>query len=1287
MTARSISWKILKIIGIALVFLVGILVSLHLWFVSHAEDLLSELVREQSKGKLKLEVEKFRFNWLNRKMELRKAVFYTTNDSTATNGYRIEVDQLQLRLKALYPLIAEKKFLIDSLKLINPKITVTNLRTADGSTGEIQEHLSIAQEMGKVYNSIRDALKVLEVDRFRITNGQFVMINKVNPSPDEKPVAISRIDFHLDNLRVDSAAGTSQQKILFSDNVALQTTRQDIYFPDGRHRLSFSNFRINLQHRLAEFDSCTISARKGDTDSSSFTVFFDKLRMTNIDFDTLYKTEVIKADSVYCVNPQFRLNVNLKDKAIATAPKLDELLLQLTGDLHLNFAVVENGSFDINIKRNGHPSSFVSDHNNFEVQGLRVQKSAPKPVTVQRFAMAIRNYENFLRDSSFSIRFDSILLYSNRISLANFVFKEYKSGHANNQVGMPQFELYGLSWDELVFSRRLKAGQLVLYKPVINYTLKPKNGKPVNIFGAFREINKLLELHNLSIIDGEANLDFGKNASLKLKNVTSFISAQQLVRSHDLKSVRGSVERLMFTDGLFQVDDLSVNVTDAVLSNTGDQLQAATLSITQKNKLDINAGSIRVNSLLLDEENKEFLINNVNWANASVRILSPQKSITTKPAFSLLVNNIKGRKTKIDIHSAASTTSLFLDVIDIKKFTNDQSGLTTQDLSASGSNFIHKKEKTLLSIEKFALNDGSPSHLINVIYQKHTTEDSALIRLPSIDAVADISTMLKGHFNISSMEIAKPSAYIQTSLKEDDDDEKEPSPWPMVRIEKLRLKQPDLYITTKTSKGRSLFQWKGGEDNYLELEKFAVDSNEIQALNTGRLSFVLNGLIFRNAKGKTFRTKQGNVSATLENLRLHKNDADAWDWKGKLSNLSATNFIFDSLDKAGGRLEIKTAKLNDLMISSSLLLNTYELVKRNTTFTLKEATGTYQNNNNKFDWHNIRFDKNTRELAVDSFSYLPVLTQEEFMRTHPYQMDYAKVKTGRVSISRVDLDRFLKDTVLDLGTISVNDGWLDDFRDKRLPRQPGVIRPLPVEHLKRFPVKVSVDTLQLLNTEVKYGEFNEKTQAAGWIRVNRLNGYITNIRNHGAGPRDSLAMEATAWLEDSLYTALQVKGSYTDPLQGFIMKVQMGPADLRVLNGAIGPLAGASLKSGFVDTMTMQVKGNDQVAYGEMLMVYHDLKVTLAGKPNREKRSFLTRALNSIVNTVIKNKNTDRKGVVFFVRLQDRSALNYLVKTTLSGVGSSAGLGKNKRQLRRYLRRGLREGRQTADRGPQTMHD
>ncbi|MET0464377.1 MAG: hypothetical protein ABW007_14525 [Chitinophagaceae bacterium] len=1276
MTAITISRKILKVTAIIVAIVAGILVSFHFWFITLAEDLLSDLVTKQSNGKLALEVEKFRFNWFKKKMELRSAVFYTTNDSSSTKGYRIEVGQLQLRLKSLYSVIADKKFLIDSLNLINPTITVTNLHAPDSIDTAKQEHASLAQEMGKVYNSIREAMKVLEVDRFVIGNGRFVLVNKVNPLPDAMPVVVSNIHLRLDNFRIDSAGGTSQQKILFSDNVALQTTNQDIHFPDGRHRLSFRNFRINLQNRLAEFDSCTITARKGDSDSSSFTVFFDKLKMTNIDFDTLYRAEVIKADSVYCVNPQFRLNINLKEKTLNAAPKLDEILLQLAGNLHLKFAVVENGSFDINIKRRGHPSSFISDHNNFEVAGLRVHRSSPKPVTVERFAMAIRNYENFLRDSSLSIQFDSILLYNNRVSLANFVFREYKSGNANNRVGMPQFELYGLSWDDLVFSRNVKAEQLVLYKPVINYTIKPKKGKTADVFHAFAEVNRLLQLNNLNIIDGQVNLDFANNAQLKLENVTSFVSAKQLVKSRNIANIRAAVNTLMFTDGHFTMNDLRMHIRNAVLSNNGNEVQAASVIIHQKNKLDIQANNILINSVLIDEAKRLVTVNDIKWSSADIKIRDGKRN-SSKELQPFVINRIKGQNTKVSVQSGQQDISFFIQEINANQLSNEGNRWTTQKLNISGNNLTGKQGRNLLSIHQFKLADGLPSQLQNVLYRFHSNMDSILVKIPLIRSIADISGIIEGRFNIQSVDITQPDIHAHFVNREEDADEPELSPWPKFQVEQLKMQHPLISITMHSPKGNSRFEWKGKENNYVEVQKLATDSSEAQGMKAGRIAFILDGLIFTNSKGKTFHTKRGDLNAWLENVYIRRNDAGAWDWKGKLGNLTANHFAFDSLDKLGGRLEVESARLGNLYVSSSLLLNMYELVKRNTSFTLKETTGIYQNKQNRFSWNNLRFDKTTHELQLDSFSYIPMQTQEEFMRTHPYQKDYATLRTGPVSIGRVNIERYLKDTIVDLGSITVNDVQMEDFRDKRMPRAPGEIKPLPVKHLAKLPVRLNVDSVQLDNANIKYGEYNEKTQAAGWIHVNRLNALLTNVRNHGTTESDSIAIHATAYLEDSLFTALQLKGSYTDKLQGFVMKVQMGKADLRVLNDAVGPLAGASLKSGVLDTMTMLVRGNDNVAYGEMLMVYHDLKVSIAGKPQQEKKSFLKGVINSIVNTVLRNKNTDRKGVVFFARLQDRSALNYLVKITLSGVGSSAGLGKNKRQLKRYLRREAKAVRTT----------
>jgi hypothetical protein len=89
--------------------------------------------------------------------------------------------------------------------------------------------------------------------------------------------------------------------------------------------------------------------------------FFDSLLLTNIDFDTTYtRHDVIKADSVYCVNPQFSLDVKLgKKTGSGKPPKLDRIIQQLTGDMRLGFVIVNNATVNINTERNGNPSSFT----------------------------------------------------------------------------------------------------------------------------------------------------------------------------------------------------------------------------------------------------------------------------------------------------------------------------------------------------------------------------------------------------------------------------------------------------------------------------------------------------------------------------------------------------------------------------------------------------------------------------------------------------------------------------------------------------------------------------------------------------------------------------------------------------------------------------------------------------------------------------------------------------------------------------------------------------------------
>lgn len=1264
MAVNHITKKFMKIIAWILGVIALLLVCFHFWFINHAEQLIEDLVDAQSNGKLKLQVQKFKFNWFSNKMELRNAVFYSTDTATASTAYRFKVENIKLQVKEILPLVFDKKILIDSLQLINPNISVTRLRSVKDTSASSDTSLSLPQEMGRIYNSIQDALQVLKVNRFQIDNGTFSLINKIKP--DEKPIVISRLNFHLDNLQVDTSIAAGDQKILFSDNVSLQTTHQDILFPDGRHRLSFSNFRVNILKKLVEFDSCTVVATKGDSSTNSFSVFFDKLRMTNINFDTLYHAEVIKADSVYCFNPRFKLDVELEKRTGPTKPpKLNELIQQLTGDMHLAFVVVENGSFDINTIRDERPSSFTSDHNNFELQGLRIKKDAPRPLTVERFAMAIRNYENFLRDSTYIMEFDSILINNNRISLSNFSYKELKNNKAVNTVIMPQLELYGLYWDNLIFEQQLKAEMVTLYQPVINYDLSVnKKQSSKNVFDALAGVGKIMQLSNLNIIEGRVNLFFKNKAQLTLEGATASIHGQNLVSSRQLKAIKQSVDVFNFRKGFLKTGNITAELDDVHFIGSNNQLKARAVHVSNNKDLAITASDVLINSMIIDSELQPLVINGINWKKADIQIASFKGAgVDNKNA--ILLHDIKGNETNISVSNAGQKMSVFLKTLSAKNFSTGSDDVKKiTGLVANGKDFSFSNSQLQLGISKLDLADNAVSTLQNITILHSSANDSASVTIPFLQLSPDINSIINGKIKANDITISKP--FIQMQLIRNNDRVVQNKSLPLL-FNSITIRQPHIVFSSLTEKGMSKLEWNGkDENNVLQIQGLQVSDNTPANIIAQQLNLSIDDFDYTNTKGKKFTAGEGKLSTQINNIELQKNETGSWDWQGHVTDLNANNFVIDSLGKQAGKLTIQSATLHDLSVSAALLLNKTELMRFNQQFRLKNITGSYYNNNDQYNWFNAAYDKKTKRFSLDSFSYRPALEKDAYLKSQPYQADYITAKTGHVNVGPFDIERYINDTILDIGSVDITNGFLTDFRDKRTPRQPGYVTLLPSGIVKSIPVKLQIDTTRLVNTNIIYEEVNDKNNKTGKITVGRLNGLVTQLRNYNLTATDSLRIRASAYLADTIFTKLELRESYTDTLGGFLMTAQMSPADLTILNPILIPLVSAEIKSGYLDTMTMRVVGREYLAYGEMKMLYHDLKVKVIRNSQKREKSFITGTLNFFANAIVKDKNTDKTGAVFFIRLRDRSAINYLVKMALSGVTSNVGIKKSKRMIRKY---------------------
>lgn len=1269
MAAKKISRKILKISGISLGILLLLLTAFHFWFVAHAKVILENLVSSKSNGRLKLKVEKFKFSYFSTKMELENAVFFNTDTLSASTSYRFSVKKIKLNVNAVLPIIFKKQILIDSLSLDDPDIQISALKEVNDIALMPKKDFSIPEEMGKIYNSIRDALQILNVKRFEINNARFILINKT--VPDQLPFIVNNIFFHINNVLIDSSGGKGKEQILFGENAVLRNRNQDIVFPDGRHRLSYSRFRINLRKRLVEFDSCTITATKTDNANTSFKVFFDTLLLTNIDFDTLYRHDVIKADSVYCLNPKFNLDVKVSKKTGANRPppRFDQIIQQLTGDMQLEFVIVNNAGFNVNIEKDDKPSSFTSDHNNFEIQGFNVDKDAAKPLKIKSFAMAIRNYENFWRDSSFSIQFDSILFNNDRIALSNFIIRQFLPGKTVNSFNMSQFQLKGLSWEDLAFNNRLTAEEATLFRPLIDYTVIERKGqkKKENIFTTLAKMGNRIHLDKLNVEEGKINLNLKKDVQLQLQNANLSIKSRTLLHSRQISSLESSLDELQFQHGILKTNDITIELDDVHYNGFENGLQAGNIRLQSRQKtFSAVVQQVSLDSIMLDDSTESLEVNGMKWKQADIEFNIAEKENKNSAAYAYLLKNISGGNTTLNVTMPERSISASLKKVSFNSLSKrPNKKIIIEAPYAEGENLKLSDKNSSLNISNYKLEHLKKSFFQNISYSNTKKQDSANMTIPLITFVPDIISIMNGKVRANDIYISNPEADLRIIQSETSTSKKE-SNLPILEINNIHIQQPKIHLSQATKKGIIDLEWNGTAKKNNSLILTGINAGN-EKISVSQMSLMLNHFVYTNEKGKIFNAGNGDIAAQLKNINAWQNSDQLWNWSSFAENFTAINFIIDSLGRQAGRLNIDRLKLENISLSSASFHNPGKIADNNSIIELKELTGEYNDANNHFGWFNAGFDQKNKIISVDSFAFHPTLDQDAYVASKHYQTDYLKSKTGKIIIEGVDPVLYFRDSILKIHTLSIDNLVLSDFRDTRPPFHSGIIKPLPSDLIKRIPFRISIDTLWLNHANTVYAELNNRTLGTGVISVTRMKVRMFPIKNYDLTATDTIRIQANGYLMDSIWIRLRIRESYADSLSGFLMTVRMKPARLHVLNPVFEPLSSVKIQSGYLDTLTMRAIAKDRFAYGEMKMRYHDLKIKFLNNGSEIKKGFLTGLKTFVANSfIIRNKNRSRTGRVFFLRNRERSSLNYIVKIAMSGIASSVGAKSNRKILRKY---------------------
>ena len=776
-------------------------------------------------------------------------------------------------------------------------------------------------------------------------------------------------------------------------------------------------------------------------------------------------------------------------------------------------------------------------------------------------------------------------------------------------------------------------------------------------------VNGLDDLH---IINGQIDIRMSGGMNLVMKNATLSVESRSLLESNKLSGIRRSVNYLDFKKGILKIDDVTVQLDDINYTGIDSRLIAGTATISNQSKsLDAVARNVMMNQIVINEMTGDVSIGGVNWEKADIK-LDAATPTSKKGGSFISLTDINGKNTNFKATLSGKTISAAIDNIHaVAILIKPGEKPIIGGLIVNGHDFSFTQPQSSLTLNEFNIADQAKTILSGLKFNSTSGTDSTIVSIPSLSFVPHLQSAISGEINAQDIRITKPVIKIHGTSKT----EKVTAPLhlPIGYFNQLVLEQPEISIIKTTPAGTVSLVWNGQKKstNIISLSgvKTTANSLEVKGMTLG-----LNNFVYSTANGRTFDAGDGEITAQLRDIYFQQSAEMENEWQARLNSLEGRNFVLDSIGKKAGRLSINNIGIKDLTLKSSSLGNIRTLIRENANLRLQNVTGEYGNSDNNFKWYNAGYDKTARMASMDSFSYKPTPPHEEFMASREFQTDYLQIKTGAINIGPFDIDSYLKDTIFRIGRIKIDDVDFNDFRDNRPPFRAGIVKPLIVDRIKGIPIKISIDTLVFDNADITYAELNPKTNQTGIILFNRTTIRAFPFRNFDFSPTDSLRIHANGYLMDSIAVRLRLKESYTDSLAGFLFTLRLRPTDLRVLNPVLPPLASARLQSGYLDTISMRVAGGEYLAYGEINMYYHDLKIEILKNGTTERRGFLS----FLANSLIKNKNTNKTNSVFFIRNRERSSINYLIKILMSGVNSTIGAKNNKKIIRKYKKE-LRE--------------
>jgi len=321
----------------------------------------------------------------------------------------------------------------------------------------------------------------------------------------------------------------------------------------------------------------------------------------------------------------------------------------------------------------------------------------------------------------------------------------------------------------------------------------------------------------------------------------------------------------------------------------------------------------------------------------------------------------------------------------------------------------------------------------------------------------------------------------------------------------------------------------------------------------------------------------------------------------------------------------------------------------------------------------LQFSTSDSSVLMDSIILLPRYSREAFYEKVGIQTDYYDLNTKSIRLYGFNLKDYLEKGDVTTSFVKVDKLKGIVYRNKTFPIPPDKRTALPVTMLRNLNNTVAIDSVRIADSRLLYEEQLKDVEYPGSISFEEVNINLKNLTNDSAGwaENNHLKAELSAKLMGKGFFNAGIDFPYDSLNDFFRVKAVLKTMPLGDFNPLLNNLAFVYIRDGYNKMATLDFYADSSVARGKSDFRYSDLKIRLIDKKTLKTSAFDESAASFLANLFVVRTNNPRygvltrKGKIYFERDRQKSILNYLAKSALSGVVSTIrGSDEEKKEMR-----------------------